>query len=165
MDIEINPSISFLDEFKCQAAVLVPVLKALRAQLGEERANSLILGALREWSRERIHRQGSQIPGSPLEKWEALMASSGPRIGNDADMLLVRDEPNIREWHITDCRYADFFLQIGEPELGAVLGCEGDYHATEVGWPEVTFTRTQTIMKGAPYCDCLWRIKSELVPE
>ena len=93
------------------------------------------------------------------------MNSSGPRIGNDADFEWLKNDPDAEEVNITGCRYADFFLEIGEPELGAVLACEGDYHATEVGWPEVEFTRTQTIMKGGAYCDCRWRIKSGQVPE
>ena len=61
MDIETNPNVSFLDEFKIEAAVLIPVLKALRAELGEERANNLVLDALREWSRERYHRLGVRL--------------------------------------------------------------------------------------------------------
>jgi hypothetical protein len=48
MEIEINPNISFLDEYKFQAEVLIPVLKALRTELGEERANRLVLNALRD---------------------------------------------------------------------------------------------------------------------
>ena len=63
------------------------------------------------------------------------------------------------------CRYADFFRQIGEPELGMVLCCEDDFHCTEVGWLEVELTRTQTIMEGALYCDFRWQIKVDPVPE
>jgi hypothetical protein len=77
MDIETNPNISFLDEYKFQAEVLIPVLKALRTELGEERANRLVLGALRKWSRERWHRLGERFSGSPKQKLDALYASFG----------------------------------------------------------------------------------------
>ena len=53
----------------------------------------------------------------------------------------------------------DFFRQLGEPELGAVLLCESDLHVAEVGSPEVELTRTQTIMQGAGYCDFRYRLK------
>ena len=165
MDIEINPNISFLDEYKFQAEVLIPILKTLRAELGEERANRLVLGALRAWSRERWHRLGDRYSGTPKEKWAALGAAMMPRIGKDADFQPLKDEPEALECNITGCRYADFFRQIGEPELGVVLCCEDDFHCTEVGWPEVELTRTQTIMEGAPYCDFRWRIKADPVPE
>ena len=88
------------------------------------------------------------------------MNSSGPRIGNDTDFQWIKNDSDSLECNIVGCRYADFFRLIGEPELGAVLCCEGDYYVTEVGWPDVEFTRTQTIMKGADYCDCRWHMKS-----
>lgn len=49
MDISLDPKISLLERVKLQSAVLVPVLKALRAKLGEDRANKLVYEALRDW--------------------------------------------------------------------------------------------------------------------
>ena len=165
MDIEINPGISLLDEYKFQAEVLVPILKALRAELGEERANRLVLDALRKWSRERWLSLGERFPGSPKEKMDALTASIWPRIGDDCDFQWIKNDPEAVECNVTGCRYADFFRQIGEPELGVVLCCEDDFHIAEVGWPVVELTRTQTIMEGASLCDFRWRIKSSRVPK
>jgi hypothetical protein len=159
MEIEINPNVSFLDEYKFQAEVLIPVLKALRAELGEERANRLVLGALREWSRERWHRLGARFPGGPKERWAALNAACMPRVQGDADIQSLKEEPGAVEANVTGCRYADFFRQLGEPDLGRVLCCEDDFHITEVGSPEVELSRTQTIMEGASICDFRWRIK------
>lgn len=79
MDIAINPSISILDQVKMQAQVLVPVLKALRAELGEERADRLVTTALREWSRDVYLRIGASMPGGPREKWD------GAQRGSDAE--------------------------------------------------------------------------------
>jgi L-2-amino-thiazoline-4-carboxylic acid hydrolase len=45
-------------------------------------------------------------------------------------------------------RFAEFFRALGEPELGALLICETDFEAA--GGGEVTLTRNQTIMQGAP---------------
>ena len=59
METVINPDISLLDQVKMQAEVLVPVLKALRAELGEERANRQVINALRAWSREVFLRVGA----------------------------------------------------------------------------------------------------------
>ena len=160
MDMVINPDISLLDQVKMQAQVLVPVLKALRAELGEERANRLVINALRAWSREVYLRVGAMMPGSPKDKWAALTAEAFPRIGSDIDVQMLTQEPEAMEFNVTGCRYADFFRQLGEPELGAVLLCEVDDHLAEVGSPEVEFTRTQTLMKGAGYCDFRYRMKS-----
>ena len=160
MDTTVNPDISLLDEVKLQARVLVPVLKALRTELGAERANRLVIGALREWSRDVFLRAGAAVPGSPKEKWATLNAAGTPRIGSDIDVQMLTMSPEAMDFNVTGCRYADFFRQLGEPELGAVLLCEGDDHIVEVGSPEVSLTRTQTIMKGAAYCDFRYRMKS-----
>jgi len=72
---------------------------------------------------------------------------------------MLEQEPDAMEFDVTGCRYADFFRQLGEPELGAVLLCETDDHMVQVGEPEVELTRTQTIMKGASHCDFRYRMK------
>jgi hypothetical protein len=149
-----------LDQAKIQAQVLVPLLNALRAELGEERANRLVTTALRDWSRDMFLRIGALMPGSPKDKWAALSAAAMPRIGADIDFEMLKQDTDAMEFNITGCRYADFFRALGEPELGAVLTCEADNHMVEVGSPEVELTRTQTIMKGAKYCDFRYRMKT-----
>ena len=160
MDMVINPNISLLDQVKMQAQVLIPVLAALRAELGEEGANRLVINALREWSRDVYRRAGESMAGSPKEKWAVLTAEAAPRIGSDIDVQMLKLEPEAMEFNVMGCRYADFFRQLGEPELGAVLLCEVDDHVAEIAGPEVELTRTQTIMKGASYCDFRYRMKS-----
>lgn len=83
-----------------------------------------------------------------------------PKIGNDVDFDTIRQTPEHWDFNITGCRYADFFRELGEPELGALLLCEQDVHVTELlGSPEVGLERTQTIMTGARYCDFRWSMK------
>ena len=156
-----NTDISALERAKLQAQVLVPVLRAFRAELGEERANQIASAALREWSRQLYSDIGSQLPGSPRQKWDAITASLLKRVRNDADFETLKEGPDAWEFNITGCRYADFFLQLGEPELGALLTCDADLDIEAVGGADVTMTRTQTIMKGAKYCDFRFRMKTE----
>jgi hypothetical protein len=160
MDIETHSDVSLLDEYKCQAAVLLPVLEALRAELGEERANGLVLGALRDWSRRRWHRMGAAFPGGPREKWAALMEQTTRRVGNEAEIRVLRDDGEAFEADVTRCAYAEFFRQLGEVPLGLALCCDDDFYITEVGHPEVEMTRTTTLMEGASRCDFRWRFRS-----
>ena len=82
-----------------------------------------------------------------------------PRIGGDIDVEWLRQDADRVEFNITGCRYADFFRQLGEPELGAVLLCETDFHIAEVGAPQVELDRSQTIMQGAKYCNFRYKLK------
>lgn len=160
MQIEINEQISLLDQAKIQAQVLLPVLRALREELGRERADEIVTRALRDWSREMFLKVGASLPGTPRQKWERLNADSLPRIGSDVDFEPVEQSEQRFDFDIRGCRYAEFFRQLGEPELGAVLLCEADFHMAEVAGEEVELERTQTIKKGAPDCDFRYRLKS-----
>ena len=157
MDTPSAPAPSLLDEVKLQAKVLVPVLRALRAELGRERAERLVVGALGEWSRELHRRIGEDKGGTARERWDAIWTDLRPRIGGAVDREMLRDDAEAREYNVTRCAYAEFFKALGEPELGAVLLCDIDFHIAAVGGDAVRLTRTQTIMKGAPYCDFRYR--------
>lgn len=159
MSTPVAPEISLLDEVKLQAQVLVPLLRALRAELGKERADALAGQALRDWVRALYHRIGEQKPGSAREKWDAVWDELRPRIGTAVDREFLRNDDEVREYNVTRCSYAEFFKALGEPELGALLLCDVDFHIAEVGAPAVEFQRTQTIMKGASYCDFRYRFK------
>lgn len=54
---------------------------------------------------------------------------------------------------VVRCEYAKFF-QSGEPELGFLLVCSGDFPVAEgLG---IGLERSQTIMQGADHCDFHW---------
>ena len=145
---------------KIQAAVLVPLLRALRKELGTQRANQIVSDALREWSRAIYTKIGQQVQGTPTEKFEVVLQSTMPLIRSDVDFDTIRQTPELWDFNITGCRYADFFRQLGAPELGALLLCEQDFHVTEQMMnPDVKLERTQTIMKGAKYCDFRYTMK------
>jgi L-2-amino-thiazoline-4-carboxylic acid hydrolase len=70
----------------------------------------------------------------------------------DVTVEMRRHDKEALEFDITHCRFAAFFLALDEPELGALLVCETDFDIAAAGGSDVTFTRDQTIMQGAPSC-------------
>jgi hypothetical protein len=58
---------------------------------------------------------------------------------------------------VTRCRYAEFYKELGEPELGFLLVCTADFAVADGFGGDVKLTRTQTIMQGAPHCDFRYR--------
>ena len=152
--------ISLLDEAKLQAAVIVPILRALREQVGKEKADRIVGDSLRTWARDLYHRIGEAKPGTPRQKWDAVWAEDmRPRIGEAVDREMLKDDGAVREYNVTRCQYAEFFRALGEPELGTILLCDSDFHIADVAGDSLEFRRTQTIMKGAPYCDFRYRFR------
>jgi hypothetical protein len=164
MDISINQDVAMIDRVKIQAQVLVPVIEAFRREIGTQRANEILSTALQDWSRDLHRREGARQQGSPRQKWEALMRDSAQRNAAAIELDVAKAEPNAFEFNVTSCRYAEFFKEIGEPELGRLLLCDTDVYVAEVGSPEVAFTRSQTIMQGAPHCDFRYRMRESDAP-
>jgi predicted ArsR family transcriptional regulator len=151
-DYLVDPRLSLLDKTRIQAQVLVPVLRALRAELGKERADAIVRQALREWSKDLFAAVGDNVEGSPKRKWAAMHTHMAEITERDVTVEMHRHDKEALEFDITQCSFAAFFRALGEPELGALLVCETDFDIAAAGGSDVTFTRDQTIMKGAPRC-------------
>jgi hypothetical protein len=151
-DYLVAPEISLLDKTRIQAQVIVPVLHALRAELGKDKADALVKQALRDWSRQLFAAIGEDIAGSPRRKWATVQSAWNEVSAREVEFEMLRHDKEALEFDVTRCRFAEFFHALGEPELGALLICAADFDITAVGGREVTFTRDQTIMQGAPSC-------------
>jgi predicted ArsR family transcriptional regulator len=151
-DYLVDPRLSLLDKTRIQAQVLVPVLRALRSELGKERADAIVKQALRDWSKQLFAAIGRGIEGSPRRKWATIQSVWGEVSGREVEVEILRHDEEALEIDVTHCRFAEFFRALGEPELGALLICETDFDIAAAGGSEVSLTRDQTIMQGASSC-------------
>ena len=150
--------IPLIEQVKIQAQVLVPLVKALQAELGEERANAIVRKALgdlyrefgEKWWRTKEARNLGEKMASAFDKFAA---------GNALDYEVVKQAPDAFEVNVTGCRYAKFYNEIGAPELGFLLTCSADFLLAEGYGADVQLTRTQTIMQGASHCDFRYALK------
>jgi len=156
-DYLVDPNLSLLDKTRIQAQVLVPVLRALRAEIGKERADAIVKQALRDWSKQLFAAIGDGIEGSPRRKWAAIQSVFGEVSGREVEVEILRHDAEALDLDVTHCRFADFFRELGEPELGALLICEADFDIAAAGGSAVSLTRHQTIMQGAPSCTFRYR--------
>jgi predicted ArsR family transcriptional regulator len=148
----VEPTLSLLEKTKIQAQVLVPVMQALRAELGKEKADALVKQALRDWSKQLFAAIGDGIDGSPKRKCATLHKAMGEVSAREVAFEMRRDDDEALEFDVTRCRFAEFFRGLGEPELGALLVCEADVDIAAAGAGAVGLELAQTIMKGAPSC-------------
>jgi hypothetical protein len=145
-----------IEQAKIQAQILVPLIKALQAELGEERANALVRRALGDIYR----RYGEEFWRARHEKnLGKIMASAFATFaGGDALDYRVREQSHDAfDIDVTGCRYAQFYKELGEPDLGFLLVCSADFTMAEGFDPDIKLTRTQTIMQGASHCDFRYR--------
>jgi hypothetical protein len=159
-----------LDRVKIQAEVVVPLLRALREELGAERANRIAWKALERWRTRLVRELARALPAdaSNAERFQAYNRAALPGIGDALEFTWLSGEREFEqgrpaerlEFDVTNCRFAQFFRELGEPELGFAMLCSLDNTATdEVGKGDVEFTRTQTIMQGGARCDFRYALK------
>lgn len=151
-------NIPLIEQVKIQAQVLVPLVKALQAELGEERANAIVRKALgdlyrkygEKWWRSQEARNLGEKIASAFEMFAA---------GDALQYEVVKKAPDTFEVNVTECRYAEFYKKIGARELGFLLTCSADFSHAEGLGPDVQLNRTQTIMQGASHCDFRYALK------
>ena len=158
-DFLVASDITMLDKVKIQAQVLVPVMRALRAELGRDKADALVKGALRDWSKGLFAEIGKDIEGSPYRKFTTMNTALADVTMQEVSFDMHRRDKQALEFDITSCRFAEFFRALGEPELGALLICHVDADIAEAGGDEVSFSRTQTLMQGASCCNFRYKFE------
>lgn len=156
-DYLVDRDLSLLDKTRIQAQVLVPVLRALRAELGRDRADALVRQALRDWSKQLFAAIATEMGGSPQRKWAAIQKEFGEVSAREVAFEVLRHDAETMDIDVTHCRFADFFRALGEPELGTLLICAADFDIAAVGAGEVTLERDQTLMLGAARCTFRYR--------
>jgi len=152
-------NVPWIEQRKIQAQVLVPIVKAFQAELGEERANQIVASVLDDRARNLGQGFSALVGGSPIEKIVAglpIMAA-----GDALDVEMIESTSDALDVNVTRCRHAEFYKELGEPDLGFLLVCRGDFAMAEGVSPDLELTRTQTIMQGASHCDFRYRLKGK----
>jgi hypothetical protein len=154
-------SVSVIEQAKIQAQVLLPLVKALQAELGEARANALVRRALGDLYR----RHGEEFWRTKNESslGEAIASAFRTYARDDAlDYKVIEQSRDAYGLDVTRCKYAEFYKELGEPELGFLLVCTADFAVADGFGPDIKLARTQTIMQGAPHCDFRYRRVKEI---
>ena len=152
------PELPLIDRVKITADLLVPIIKQMESELGSEQAHGIVRRGVSARFREMARSAMAETGGNPMRALVTL--NSGVRQGVDIETD-VRPQPDGFDMDVTDCVYARFFKELGEPELGFLLLCSADFDQV-AEMPSVELMRTQTIMQGADHCDFRYRLLDRL---
>src|ERR1700682_5409985 len=94
----VDPRLSLLDKTRIQAQVLVPVLRALRSELGREKADAVVKQALRGWSKELFAAIGDGVDGGPRRKWATMHSAMGEATEQDVTVKMHRHDKEALEF-------------------------------------------------------------------
>ena len=138
------------EQIKAQAAVLVPLFKLLRQEIGVERANDLMVRGLSEWARSVGKMLRQLPPEAPLAKLK--MAIEGLDAAGMQQTEFLQASDTQLDYNVRRCRAAELYRGLGLEELGYLLVCKLDDSVMPALDEKISFVRDQTIMQGASYC-------------
>ena len=147
-----------LEQRKTEAKVLAPLIRAFEEEFGREKTRSLVGKTIKELAKRYGEAIAAELEGTPIEKIAALL----PRF-NEGDALeldVLKQDASCYEFNVTRCRFAEFYKELGMPELGQLLSCNRDFALSEGISSELELERSQTIMEGASHCDFRFRLKN-----
>ena len=151
---------SMLARRRIEAEIIKPIYEELCDRLGSETARQIIAAAIRKSAiaegkafAEKVgHRLGIEGLVKISTQWSVDDALESEVI-EQSDRRLVE--------HVTRCRYAEMYRELGLGDLGFLLSCNRDGVFCEGFDDRIKLTRSQTIMQGAPYCDFDYRLDDD----
>jgi predicted ArsR family transcriptional regulator len=142
--------LTLLERRKIEGNVLIPMVQAFQRAIGKERANEIahevILGFARAAGANWAGQFGNDLNG--LEEIVGVWAGGG-----SLEFAERKRSGDTLSFNVTRCDYAEFYKSLGLAELGFLFHCNRDFAVLEGFSPDVSLTRTQTIMQGATHCD------------
>ncbi len=140
-----------------EARVLMPVITAFIREVGEERTRQIMEQAIVSMAGESGAQLAAYLGGNTLTH-----LASGLALWTKGDALrmeAIEQTPESYAFHVTRCRYAEMYRELGMEQWGTLLSCNRDFAFIEGFNPEIGLTRTHTIMEGASFCDFCYKRK------
>ena len=145
---------------KVEAMLLAHVLEVITERSGREEAEAVIGETCSRSAIEQGRQRAEKLDHPPtLEDFAAIQPNWTREDALRIDTLEASAEK--LDFNVTRCRYSEMYKEMGLGDIGHLLSCnrDGDFC---IGYnPDMELTRTQTIMKGADYCDFRYRMKKE----
>ena len=143
-------SISHLERRKIEAGVLIPMVQGFQRAFGKERANAVAREVIVGLARKDGERWSAEF-GNDLKAMERV--SQVWAAGGGLDVQPLKASEDRLEFNVTQYGYAEFYKDLGLPELGYLFHCNRDFAMVEGFSPGITLKRSQTIMEGSDHCD------------
>jgi fumarate reductase iron-sulfur subunit len=134
-----------------EALIAAPLIKAFMEAFGREETLGVVEKVIKSLARQMGEFLKTVSGGDSLEHLQKAMTLFSQ--GGAHEIELLEASPKKVAMNITRCRYAEMYREHGLQELGVLLSCGRDFALMEGFNPRIRFTRTQTIMEGAPFCD------------
>jgi len=152
-------NMTFQEVFDFAFKKFIPVLQGLTKELGEDHFLEVLKKVAFESALKAGQDTARQLPRNDL----AAFTGSGEEPSHFSKHVLtleiVEDTPQVFEVKVTECLWAKTFREMGAADIGYLLICHTDYADCQGFNPQITMTRSKTLMQGDDCCNhrFVWR--------
>jgi hypothetical protein len=154
---DLNARIGVLTRREVEARILSPVIEALGESVGRAQVLSVVQSTIVNIARNQGADLSKLMGNNSLQKFSETLQFW---TRDDAlEIEVIEESEDVLSFNVTRCRYAELYDSLGIRDIGTIFSCARDFALIEGFNPDVSLTRTQTIMEGAPFCDFRYRLK------
>jgi hypothetical protein len=154
------PRLTLLQQRAIEARIVGPLVRAMIAEFGRDKALALVRGVIADLARQGGADVARALGDATLTGFAACVDRWTE--GGALEIEVLEQSPERLDFNVTRCRYAEMYRALGLADLGSSLSCVRDSALVEGYSPDITLTRTQTIMDGAVFCDFRFRSRRSL---
>lgn len=154
--------VGVLKRREIEARIVMPIVERLGREFGAERVRELAAEVIIEVAKSQGATMAELMGGNDLSVFADSMEAWTR--GGALEIDVVDQTPNRFAFNVTRCKYAEMYRELGDADLGARMSCNRDGTMIEGFNPDITFTRTQTIMGGASHCDFVYELPASEQP-
>ena len=156
---DLNAKIGVLTRREVEARILTPVIDALGESFGRDEVLSVVQSTIVKIAREQGADLSNLMGNNSLHHFfETLQFWTR----DDALKIeVIEASEDVLSFNVTRCRYAELYDTLGIRDIGTIFSCARDFALIEGFNRDVTLTRTQTMMEGAPFCDFRYRLNKK----
>ena len=148
--------VGVLNRREIEARNLAPIIDRLGDEFGQERVRDLAAEVIIDVAKSQGAAMAEMLGGNDLSVFaDSLEAWTR---GGALEIEVVEQTDTTFAFNVTRCKYAEMYRDLGDADLGARMSCNRDGTMVEGFNPDITFTRTQTIMSGASHCDFVYEL-------
>ena len=152
-------TVSLIERRVIEAQALAPLVRALGEELGLDKVKAVLQAVNERASREYGQELAQRLGSNTLADLAREMSSWGQ--GGVLEEEVLEQSQTVYAFNVTRCLYAEKYAELGLADLGYCLSCCRDEPFAQGFNPGIVFTRTRTIMEGAPICDFRYTLNTE----
>jgi L-2-amino-thiazoline-4-carboxylic acid hydrolase len=154
------PEIPVLTKRRLQAQVIGPIYTEMVAQIGEEKAASILDSAIRKAAIAEGREFAKRAPGGVTSMQDFIKLYELWTADGALEIKVLEASDKVLNFDVTRCKYAETYKEMGLGQVGHLMSCNRDGTFCEGYDPNIKLDRKQTIMGGASCCTFRYRYEA-----